>query len=193
MTAQPADRSPPSADAAAPLLATQELLRRAQEGNPEARDQLRARYLPRLRRWANGRLPMYARSLVDTVDIVQDILIRVFQSLDGIEVRGPGGFEAYVRRAVNNRIRDEIARAAHRPRPEGVLETLRDPGPSPLENAVGAGSFWSESDTRPRVPKEVSSCPPGRKRASAKSASPPAAVVTQPATTSWPSGWSAVS
>ena len=38
-----------------------ELLVRAQDGDEIARNELCARYLPRLRRWAHGRLPVWAR------------------------------------------------------------------------------------------------------------------------------------
>src|SRR5262245_15485113 len=135
--------TPPRPTPAAPsesanLLATSELLRRAKEGDARARDQLLARYLPRLKRWASGRLPMYARSLLDTSDLVQETLIRVLEGLDRIEVRGPGGFQAYVRQAVLNRIRDQVRHAARRPGPDGVPETLPDASPSPLEHAIGA-------------------------------------------------------
>jgi RNA polymerase sigma factor (sigma-70 family) len=65
-------------------------------------------------------------------------LLRVLEGLDHIEVRGPGGFQAYVRQAVLNRIRDEVRWTARRPGPAGVPETLPDPSPSPLENAIGA-------------------------------------------------------
>jgi len=126
---------PPRTDA---LLVTQELLLRAREGDRAALDALMARYLPRLRRWASGRLPGYARSLLDTSDLVQETLTRVVQGLDRIEVRGPGGFQAYVRQAVLNRIRDEVRWAARRPGPDGVPESLPDLAPSPLEHAIGA-------------------------------------------------------
>jgi len=129
---------PPSSGSSEPLLATVELLRLAKTGDPRAQEQLFTRYLPRLRRWAAGRLPMYARSLVDTADLVQETLMRVLQGMDRIEVRGPGGFQAYVRQAVLNRIRDEVRWASRRPGPDGVPETLADPLPSPLENAIGA-------------------------------------------------------
>jgi len=120
------------------MLATSELLQMAKQGDVQARDALLARYLPRLGRWASGRLPLYARSLLDTQDLVQETLVRVLQGLDRIEVRGPGGFQAYVRQAVLNRIRDQVRWAARRPGPEGVSEELRDPAPSPLEHAIGA-------------------------------------------------------
>lgn len=126
---------PPAPDA---LLATTELLRRAKQGDRSALESLMARYLPRLRSWASGRLPMRARSLLDTGDLVQETLLRTFERLDEVEVRGPGGFQAYVRAAVLNRIRDQIRWAGRRPGPDGIPETLEDPGPTPLELAIGA-------------------------------------------------------
>ncbi len=120
------------------MLSTRELLRLAKDGDSLAQERLFARYLPRLARWASGRLPMYARSMLDTSDLVQETLMRVFTGLDRIEVRGPGGFQAYVRQAVLNRIRDEVRKAALRPGPDGVPESLPDPAASPLENAIGA-------------------------------------------------------
>jgi RNA polymerase sigma factor (sigma-70 family) len=132
----PPGSEPPAANDA--LTSTTDLLRRAKGGDRGALESLAARYLPRLRRWASGRLPMRARSLFDTVDLVQETLLRTFENLDRVELRGPGGFEAYVRSAVLNRIRDGIRWADRRPGPEGIPETLADPGPSPLELAIGA-------------------------------------------------------
>jgi RNA polymerase sigma-70 factor (ECF subfamily) len=134
---------PPAGDtteaaASVPWLATSELLRLAKDGDARAREQLMTRYLPRLQRWADGRLPMYARSLLDTDDVVQDTLLHVLEGLDRIELRRPDGFQSYVRQAVLNRIRDEVRWAARRPGPDGVPETLPDPTPSPLEDAIGA-------------------------------------------------------
>lgn len=120
------------------LLVTTELLQRAKSGDARALESLMARYLPRLQRWASGRLPSRARSLLDTHDLVQETLMRTVQGLDRIEVRGPGGFQAYVRQAVLNRIRDQVRYADRRPGPEGIPEELSDPSPSPLEQAIGS-------------------------------------------------------
>jgi RNA polymerase sigma factor (sigma-70 family) len=120
------------------LLATSELLSLAKAGDARALDSLMARYLPRLRRWASGRLPMRARSLFDTGDLVQETLLKTFERLDHIEVRGPGGFQAYVRAAVLNRMRDEVRWADRRRGSEEVTEALEDHGPSPLDMAIGA-------------------------------------------------------
>jgi RNA polymerase sigma-70 factor (ECF subfamily) len=121
-----------------PLVATTQLLQRAKDGDRAALEALMARYLPRLRAWASGRLPMRARSLFDTADLVQETLLRTLERLDKIEVRGPGGFQAYVRSAVLNRIRDEIRRASRWSGPDGVDESLPSAEPSPLELAMGA-------------------------------------------------------
>ena len=122
----------------AALLATSELLLLAKAGDARALDSLMTRYLPRLRRWASGRLPMRARSLFDTADLVQETLLKTFERLDHIEVRGPGGFQAYVRAAVLNRMRDEVRWADRRRGSQEVTEALEDRGPSPLEMAIGA-------------------------------------------------------
>ncbi|MDZ4806295.1 MAG: RNA polymerase sigma factor [Candidatus Eisenbacteria bacterium] len=127
-----------SRSSSADLLVTTELLTLAKNGDRQALEVLTARYLPRLVRWATGRLPASARSLLDTHDVVQETLLRAIQGIDGIEVRGPGGFQAYVRQAVLNRIRDQIRWSRRRPGPEGVPEDLYDGLPSPLENAIGA-------------------------------------------------------
>lgn len=120
------------------LLITTELLGRAKAGDREALEALTARYLPRLARWASGRLPPYARSLFDTSDLVNETLLKAIQGLDGIEVRGPGGFQAYVRQAVLNRISDQVRWARRRPGGDDLPEDVHDASPSPLENAIGA-------------------------------------------------------
>jgi RNA polymerase sigma factor (sigma-70 family) len=123
------------------LLATRELLVLARDGDENARDHLLARYLPRLQRWASGRLPGQARSLLDTSDLVQETLLRTLQGLDRIEVRGPGGFQAYVRSAVLNRIRDQVRWSCRRTGREDLSEDLPDRAPSPLELAIGSAAL----------------------------------------------------
>jgi len=120
-------------------LTTGDLLRRAQQGDPGAGEQLLARYFPRLRRWAAGRLPLHARGLFDTMDLVQETLMKVWQGLDRIEFRQAGSFQAYVRSALQNRICDEVRWARRwRDGESQVPEDLTDRIASPLENAIGA-------------------------------------------------------
>jgi len=113
------------------------LLARAQEGDRAALDSLLARYLPRLRRWAAGRLPRPARDIADTQDLVQETLLQTFQKIDGFEVRGEGALYAYLRQAILNRIRDELRRAKRRPLRAELDPDARADDQSPLEAAIG--------------------------------------------------------
>jgi RNA polymerase sigma-70 factor (ECF subfamily) len=64
-----------------------DLLARARTGDTEALNALCARYLPRLQKWAHGRLPAWARGALDTHDLVQDTLAHVVQRLGSFEPR----------------------------------------------------------------------------------------------------------
>ena len=120
------------------LMRTQDLVLGAKQGRRDALEALLARYRPRLLRWAAGRLPQSARSLLDTGDLVQETLIRAVEKIGSIEAKGPGAFEVYVRQAVLNRIRDQVRWARRRAGSELVSERLVDRAPSPLEEAIGA-------------------------------------------------------
>ncbi|MCK7595579.1 RNA polymerase sigma factor [Pseudomarimonas salicorniae] len=95
--------------------ATQQLIERSQQGDPEARDALFRRCSERLRRWARGRLPSHARDIADTQDLVQVTLLRAFRQLDGFESRGEGSFMAYLRGILLNRVKEELRRAGRQP------------------------------------------------------------------------------
>lgn len=120
-----------------------ELLVRAQSGDGEALNGLLARYLPRLRRWASGRLPAGMRTMLDTSDLVQDAVINALRNLDTLEIRTEGTLQAYLRRAVNNRIIDLYRRAGRRPARQEMPENAASPAASPLEAAIGAEAVES--------------------------------------------------
>ncbi|MCY4601022.1 MAG: RNA polymerase sigma factor [Acidobacteria bacterium] len=90
------------------------LLARARMGSRPAINTLADWYSAWLRRWARGRLPRWSRGAVDTSDVVQDALSRTFARLARFEPAHAGALRAYLRRAVENRIRDQLRRAAHR-------------------------------------------------------------------------------
>jgi RNA polymerase sigma-70 factor (ECF subfamily) len=113
------------------------LVQRARAGDRSALEALCARYLPRLQRWAHGRLPPWARSAVDTHDLVQSALARAAMRIDTFEPRHEGAFQAYVRESLLNQIRDEIRRAERRGPHELLADEPRSPEPSPLEQAIG--------------------------------------------------------
>ena len=114
-----------------------DLLTRAQNGDEAARNELCARYLPRLRRWAHGRLPIWAREHLDTEDIVQDTLLRSVRQLDAFTPKHEHAFSAYVCEALRNRLRDALRRAARRPAP------LRTAGRRGRDRSVTARSLRS--------------------------------------------------
>ena len=133
------NRTPPrSPNEDAPATASLILLERVRAGDTAALNRLMDRYLPRLSRWASGRLPQWARDVSDTDDLVQDTLIRTVANLGHFEARGTGALQAYLRGAVLNRIRDEIRRRRRTPPQTPLDAAIPAPGQSPLEAAIGA-------------------------------------------------------
>ncbi len=90
------------------------LLARARAGSRSALDVLFRRYGVWLRRWARGRLPSWARGAVDTSDLVQDTLQHTFARLGGFKSKQSRALRIYLRRAVENRIRDELRQVTRR-------------------------------------------------------------------------------
>lgn len=114
------------------------LLERVRAGDADALNALFARYLVPLRRWASGRLPQYARTAADTQDLVQETLIQTLKRIECFEPVREGALQAYLRQALMNRIRDELRRHRRRPAGPPVDSAIADPGPSALEQAIGA-------------------------------------------------------
>jgi RNA polymerase sigma factor (sigma-70 family) len=114
-----------------------ELLERARSGDTEALDRLLARYLPVLQRWASGRLPRWARDISDTHDLVQDTIVSALRHVCDFKPQHDGALHAYLRRAVMNRIRDELRHRSRRPAPEQIPESAATTMASPLEEAIG--------------------------------------------------------
>lgn len=123
--------APPEADS------TFQLLERAHAGDSAALDELFARYLKPLQRWASGRLPHWARTSADTHDLVQDALLNTFRRIGSFEPRREGAFQAYLRQVVMNRIREEIRKTRTRPQGEPLDEHAHEHGGSPLEDVIG--------------------------------------------------------
>ena len=119
------------------LESTVELLARVRQGDRDALDRLITRCLPPLRRWARGRLPSAARGALDTQDLVQDTILNSLRRLDHFDSRHEGAFQAYLRQAVLNRIRDEARRFTRRPASAELTDAYESDAASPLDIAIG--------------------------------------------------------
>jgi RNA polymerase sigma factor (sigma-70 family) len=117
------------------LESTASLLRSATDGSREARDRLVRRFLAPLRRFAHRRLPPSLRGLAETDDLVQVTLIRALDRVEEFEPRHTGAFLAYLRRILDNHLRD-LARQARR---------------RPIEVELDAGRVEGEGSRRPEV------------------------------------------
>jgi RNA polymerase sigma-70 factor (ECF subfamily) len=119
------------------MTSTIELLDRFKQGDQDAVSQLVERSIPPLQRWARGRLPRWARGLAETQDLVQNAVLKALPHLKTFEAEHPGALQAYLRRAVDNHIKDEIRKVKARPVAESLSSQELDEGPSPLEIAIG--------------------------------------------------------
>ena len=86
------------------------LLEQARRGNRPALDTLFERHRGWLRRWARGRLPAWVRDGIDTSDVVHDALCRTFVRLESFRSSRAGALRAYLQRAVESRIHDQLRR-----------------------------------------------------------------------------------
>ena len=147
-----ADHPPATSSGSIESDTTLQLLALARAGNREAIEILYARYFPRLRRWASGRLPPWARDVRETQDLVQDTLLQTLKHLGRFEPRHEGALQAYLRQALLNRIRDELRRIDRRPAMTPLDGRELERGPSPLEAAIGSEAVhrYEEALTRLR-------------------------------------------
>ncbi len=131
----PSDSTPP---VAAPRFgdSSRYLLERVRAGDAQAVDALVGRHLPRLLRWASGRLPQWARDVSDTADLVHDVIARTLPKLAHISPQRQQALQAYLRQAVTNRIRDQYRRAVRQPEIVELTEEHPTTDASPLDHAL---------------------------------------------------------
>ena len=84
---KPAEATPVPAAPSPEAESSFALVLRAREGDDIALERLCRRYLPRLERWAHGRLPAWARGTLDTQDLAQEALVHAVQKLKTFEPR----------------------------------------------------------------------------------------------------------
>lgn len=133
------------------------LLQRARCGDASALAALFEDQLPRLRRWARGRLRWWVRSSADTSDLVQDAVVGTLARLDVFQPRSRRALAKYLQTAVRNRIADEHRRAARWICSEPT-DTLRSRERTPLEHAIDAETrrrYLAALDTLTRRDREL--------------------------------------
>ena len=135
------------------------LVKLACSGDERALNDLCALYLPRLQRWAHGRLPGWARDSLDTHDLVQDTLTHVARRIQNFEPRHEGAFQSYLRQALLNRVRDHIRRAHRHPAADPLDSGNVSPDPSPLERYEAALQRLKPSDRDAIILRVELGCP----------------------------------
>lgn len=128
----------PSAQSSASVSSTKTLVEQGRAGDRGAFDRVFARMLPKVRAWAHGRVPRGARSVGDTADVIQDAALRAWRRINQVTLTHKGDLEAYVRRAAQNRIRDEARAQRRRPMLDQLDADVEDVQPSPFQHAVEA-------------------------------------------------------
>lgn len=138
---RPPDDARDGSAAGGALLASQQrtsvrLLLRARRGDRAAISEIVARHVGPLTRWAHGRLPRWARTVADTGDLVQEALLQTLRRFHSFEPQGHAALQGYLRRAVDNRIKDEFRRIGRRGLASEVNDRFADAAPSPLQSAI---------------------------------------------------------
>jgi RNA polymerase sigma-70 factor (ECF subfamily) len=121
---------------------TRDLLDLARAGDDAALGRLYQRYLPALKRWAHGRLPLWAREMRDTEDLVQESVMQTLKQVGAFEPIRDGAFHAFLRKILQNKLIDEIRRVS-RVRRELLDSEHPLDAPSPLEQVIGRQALES--------------------------------------------------
>ena len=129
------------------------LLDRVRAGDARAADELAARFLPPLRRWAQGRMPLRARHLAETDDLVQIALVRALNRVEDFDARREGAFLAYLRQILLNAMRDEIRRADRHGERLEVEDAAAEP--SLVEDAVGVDVLVAYETALATLPEAI--------------------------------------
>jgi RNA polymerase sigma factor (sigma-70 family) len=112
------------------------LVRRGIEGNLAACDEAFQRLVPRIRRWTHRRLWQRLRTVDDSMDLLQSVVLGFWRNRHRVRLERAGDLDAYIRESVRRRIIN-LAQRAHRS-PETVCLNFDLPsdGRSPLEQAI---------------------------------------------------------
>ncbi len=86
--------------------------------------------------------------------MIQETLIKTLRNVRAFEPRHDGALAAYLRQALQNRVRDAVRAAGRRPGIEPIGTDVLDPRASPLETAIGSEALHRYERALGRLPDE---------------------------------------
>lgn len=141
------------------LTRTHRLVQAAQAGDRQALEVLLLRYQERVRRIVRIRLGPVLRQQLESGDVLQQVLLDAFRSLDRYEPRDEAGFLAWLSGIVEHRLRDAAdyhgadKRDAARVRPLDASGSV-----SPADALVDGGTTPPESAARSEAAQRLDAC-----------------------------------
>jgi len=125
----PRETTPPAPQGETPSLSSLELVARARAGDATAREQLFARYYPRVFRVVRARLGTRLRALETPEDLVQNTFLAALTALERFEAREDASLIDWFARLTENQIRDAAKHhsALKRPPAELLVEGGHEP------------------------------------------------------------------
>jgi RNA polymerase sigma-70 factor (ECF subfamily) len=120
------------------------LVSEAQAGNRSALEDLFRRYLPVVRNIVAMRMGLRLRQLVDSDDLVQEALLRVFQSIGRFDHKAEGSFRHWLARCVERQVIDSAKRLKAQKRGGGRVRPFSD-----YESEMTLVSIPASGDPRP--------------------------------------------
>lgn len=142
------------------LTQTLALVHAAQGGDRVALERLLARYQERVRRIVRLRLGPGLRSQLESADILQQVLLDAFRSLDRYEARDEAGFLAWLAGIAEHRIRDAVDYHASDKRDAARVQPLtRDTdGSTPGDPLADPQSAPPETASRAEQVERLEAC-----------------------------------
>lgn len=125
------------------------LIRKAQDGDAQAYEELFERYYPRVHRIVRRQMGNAARIDGDSMDVLQEAMIQAIRAFDRFEVRSQPALIAWFARIVKNRIRDDHRRRHAAKRDAGVEKVLHH-----ISRAYQTGSLRYEALDEGPLPED---------------------------------------
>lgn len=96
-----------------PLSRTHDLLQKAQGGDGDAANELFLLFRDPLERYLHAQLPHVVRSVQDTQDAVQEVMMRMYTSLGKYKYQGVGSLWGYLRKIARNYVLEQVREKKH--------------------------------------------------------------------------------